>query len=126
MDGAIAHHLKNRPEGLTATQGGTIAHVSCVVSRALAESIAEPGAWHIAALVSTALLLSPWMGLKAAAAASASTVRDYQRALVSPASALDAQICRTAAAALTADRPPAEAEVASSIAAHLNWSAQPA
>jgi hypothetical protein len=124
IDEAIARYLEDHPEGLTAIQRGTIAHVCCVVGRALAESIAESGAWRIAALVSTAVLLGPRIGIKAAALASASTVRDYQRGLVNPASLIDERICQMAAAALLSDRPRAMAEVSSSIAAHLNCSSQ--
>jgi hypothetical protein len=75
----VASYCEDRAEGLGSLQRTAVAHVACLVSRTLAELISQPVAWRIAALVSTARLLTPWIGLNAAAMESASAVRAFQR-----------------------------------------------
>ena len=58
-----------------------IGQLACAVSRGLAALIDEPAAWRIAGLVSTARLLSPMVGIEAAARLAASAARDYGRSL---------------------------------------------
>jgi hypothetical protein len=57
-----------------------VGHCACIVSRAAAAAIREP-TWRIPALLSTALLLSPWIGLNAAACGSATAVHDFENRL---------------------------------------------
>jgi hypothetical protein len=66
------------PEGLVELPYSAVGRTVCIVSRALAGLIMEPAAWRIAALESTARLLTPTMGLTAAAIASAVSVRHFQ------------------------------------------------
>jgi hypothetical protein len=120
IDAALALHFKDCAEELSASQRSIVGHVSCVASRALSESISEPDAWRIAALVSTARLLSPWIGLTSAALASASTMRAYLHGLSKPASAIDVQIGQGAATAMTANSEAAMAEISARISARLD------
>jgi hypothetical protein len=75
----VTSYCEDRVEGLDCPQRTAVAHVACLVSRTLAELISQPVAWRIAALVSTARLLTPWIGLNAAAMESAAAVRAFQR-----------------------------------------------
>jgi hypothetical protein len=120
IDTALALHFRDCSEQLSESQRSIIGHVSCVASRALSESISEPDAWRIAALVSTARLLSPWIGLTSAALASASTMRGYRHGLSNPTSAIDVQTGQGAAAAMTANSAAAMATIAACIVARLN------
>jgi hypothetical protein len=123
LDAALVLHFKDCKEKLSSSQRSIVGHVSCVASRALSESISEPDAWRIAALVSTARLLSPWIGLTSAALESASTMRAYRNGLSKPASAIDVQIGQGAATAMTANSEAAMADISARISARLNGSA---
>jgi hypothetical protein len=118
VDAGIALYCEDRADGMAAPQRAIIGQMACVVSFALAELISQPRSWRIAALVGAAQLLSPWIGLNAAALASASAVRRFQR--LKALSAGDARIAQTACAAIATNSMAATAEVCASIATRLS------
>jgi hypothetical protein len=120
VEAGLLLYFADRVEDLALRQRAVVGHVACLVSHALAEQISQLGAWRIVALVSTARLLSPWIGLNAAAMASASCARQFQKEFMKAASSLDKRICENACAAVNRDGVEAMAEVAACIAARLN------
>jgi hypothetical protein len=120
IEGGLALHLVDREEGLAFGQRAVVGHVACLVSRALAVQIAQPDAWRIAALVSTARLLSPWTGLNAAAVASASAARQFQKEVTKGISPLDWRIMKSASEAVSGNGVDAMATASANIAARLN------
>lgn len=77
IGGGLKIYFHGREEGLAESQHGVIGRMACLTTRALAGLILEPASWRIAALVSTAQLLSPWIGLHASACASASLIHQF-------------------------------------------------
>jgi len=110
----------DREEGLGFRQRAVVGHVACLVSRALAEQIGQPDAWRIAALVGTARLLSPWIGLNAAAMASASAARQFQKEVSKGISPLDWRIMKSACDAVSGNGLDALQKASANIAARLN------
>src|SRR5580704_8955236 len=119
IEGGLALHVVDREEGLAFGQRAVVGHVACLVSRVLAVQIAQPDAWRIAALVSTARLLSPWIGLNAAAMASATAARQFQKDVVQGISPLDWRIMQSAGDALNGNGPDAMPKSSANIAARL-------
>jgi hypothetical protein len=76
--------------------------------------------WRIVALVSTARLLTPWIGLNDAAMTSASSARQFQMKFITAFSSLDRQIIEGACAAVNQDNVETMAAVSASIAVRLN------
>jgi hypothetical protein len=113
-------YFKDRADGLAMDQEGTVGHLACLVSHALAELIGQPEAWRIAALVSATRLLTPWIGLNAAACASASAARRFQRGWRAAASARDARISQLASASVLEESTAVPAELSVLIAALLD------
>jgi len=74
--------------------------MTCAVSHGLAALIQEPGSWRIAALVGTARLLAPHVGLDAAAHLAASSARDYAKRVKAGLEAGLAQVGTLAAGAV--------------------------
>jgi hypothetical protein len=124
VEAGLSVYFADRAEGLAFHQRAVVGHVACLVSRALAEQISHPGAWRTVALVSTARLLSPWIGLSAAAMASASCARQFQKELTKAASSLDTRICENACNAVSRNGVEALAEISANIAARLQWGAR--
>ncbi len=120
VEAGLTLHFEDRADGLAIPQRAIVGHVACLVNRALSELISQPEAWRIAALLSTARLLSPWIGLNAAALASASAARRFQQEWPKTASPIDARVSDGALAAVTQDNPDTMAEVSASIATRLN------
>jgi len=120
VEAGLALYFEDRAEDLAISQRALIGHIACLVNRELAELTLQPGAWRIAALVSTARLLSPWIGLNAAALASASSVRRFQRERPQISCSMDARISHTVLAAVAEDSPTAMAEISASIATRLS------
>lgn len=120
VEAALALHVVDRVKGLVFAQRGVVGHVACLVSRALSEQIAQPDAWRIVALVSTARLLSPWIGLNAAAIASASSARQFQKQVTKEISPLDWRIMKSASDAVWGNGLDAMATASANIAARLN------
>ena len=96
-----------------------VGHVACLLSCALAEQIAQPDAWRTVALVSTARLLTPWIGLNAAAIASASAAREFQKEVMKGISPLDWRIMQSACEAVCGN-PAAMIKISENIAARLH------
>jgi hypothetical protein len=109
----------DREVGLAFGQRAVVGHVACLVSRALAIQIAQPDVWRIAALVSTARLLTPWTGLNAAAIASASSARQFQKEVTKGISPLDWRIMKSASDAVSGNGGDAMATASANIAARL-------
>jgi hypothetical protein len=120
VEAALALHVVDREKGLVFGQRAVVGHVACLVSRALAEQIAQPDAWRVVALVSTAQLLSPWIGLNAAAIASASSARQFQKEVTKGISPLDWRIMKSASDAVWGNSVVAMANASANIAARLN------
>ena len=120
VEAALALHVVDHEKRLVFGQRAVVGHAACLVSRALAEQIAQPGAWRIVALVSTARLLSPWIGLNAAAIAAASSTRQFQKEVTKGISPLDWRIMKSAGDAVSGNGLDAIANVAANIAALLN------
>jgi hypothetical protein len=120
VEAGLTLYFEDRADGLAIPQRAIVGHVACLVNRALSELISPPGAWRVAALLSTARLLSPWIGLNAAALVSASSARRFQQEWPKAASSIDACVSRSALAAVTEDSPAVMAEVSASIAARLS------
>lgn len=125
VEAGLARHLGDRVEGLAMHQRAIVGHVACLVSRGLAELISQPAAWRIVALVSAARVLTPWIGLNAAAMSSASSTRQFQRDLTKGLSSLDQQIIDGACAAINRDGVESMAEISANIAARLNTALLP-
>lgn len=77
VDLGLTDYFSCRAEGLAESQHGSIGRLACVVSRTLAVLILQPEAWRIPALLGTTQLLTPWIGLNAAAGASASSTHEF-------------------------------------------------
>jgi hypothetical protein len=120
VETGLSLYLADREEGLAFHQRPVLAHVTCLVSLALAQQISQPDSWRIAALVSAAQLLSPWMGLNAAAMASASAARQFQKEIMKGISPLDWRIMRSACDAVSGTGPDALPKASANIAARLN------
>ncbi|MEO9054601.1 MAG: hypothetical protein ABI356_06745 [Steroidobacteraceae bacterium] len=120
VETGIALYFADRDEALAFHQRAVVGDVACLVSRALAEQIAQPDAWRIVALVSTARLLSPWIGLNAAAMASASAARQFQKEVMKGISPLDWRIMKSACDAVSGNSPCGMTKASANVAARLN------
>lgn len=120
VEAGLTVHFVDRTDGLALHQRAVVAQVACLVSLALARQLSQPDAWRIVALVSTARLLSPWIGLTAAAMASASAAREFQKETAQCLLPLDWQIMTSAQDAVSVRDPGAVAKISASIAARLN------
>jgi hypothetical protein len=120
VESGLSLYFADRVEGLAYRERALVGHVACLVGRALAEQISQPAVWRVVALVSTARLLSPWIGLNAAAMTSASSTRRFQKGFMKAASSLDRRIIEGACTAVNRDGLETMAEVSASIAARLN------
>lgn len=121
VEAGLTLYCRNRSEALAAPQRDILGHMACLVSRSLAELISNPPVWRVVALVSTARLLSPWIGLNAAAMASAASARHFQQGLPNGASATDVQVTRGASAAIARDCAKSMAQVSAVIAMRLSY-----
>jgi len=120
VETGLALYFADRQERLAFRQRSVVGHVACLVSRALVDQISQPDAWRIVALVSTARLLSPSIGLNAAAMASATAARQFQKEVVRGISPLDWRIMQSACDALYGNGPDAMRKSSANIAARLN------
>jgi hypothetical protein len=100
IQGGLEIYFCHREEGLAESQHGIIARLACLTTRAVAGLIEEPASWRIAALLSTAQLLSPWIGLHASAYASACFVHQFTIRLQDAAALEDNEITAAVSAAL--------------------------
>jgi hypothetical protein len=120
VEAGLARHLGDRGEGPRLSQQAVIGHVACLVSRSLTQMISHPATWRIVALVSAARVLSPWMGLNAAAISAASSMRQFQKDLVRGLSSLDLRIIDGACAAIQVNDAESLEELSSDIASRLD------
>jgi hypothetical protein len=100
IQGGLELYFCHREEGLAESQHGMIGHLACLTTRAVAGLIEEPASWRIAALLGTAQLLSPWIGLNASACASASLVHQFTIRLKEAAAPDDNEITAAVSAVL--------------------------
>ena len=114
----VQSYCSSTEEGLDAGHYPLIGHAACLVSRTLAHVIAQPTCWRIAALVSVAQLLSPWMGLTQAAFTSASSLREFC-ALPAGDSISDRLLCSVAKSAIVFNDEEAVADLSTQFAARL-------
>jgi hypothetical protein len=78
VESGLQTYFKERDHGMATSQLPVVGHCACIVSRAAAAAIRQPTMWRIPALISTALLLTPWIGLNAAASGSAASVQAFE------------------------------------------------
>jgi hypothetical protein len=119
VEAGLLLYFDDREEGLAFGQRAVVGRVACLISLALAEQISQPDAWRIGALVSTAQLLTPWIGLNAAAMASGSAARQFEKERTQSVSPLDLQLMKAACNALNQDGTQATAKLSGDIAARL-------
>jgi hypothetical protein len=87
VDAGVRIHSHSHEDALDERQQALVAEAACMVSHSLAALIGEPAAWRIAALVTAAQLLNPWIGLNAAAYAAAAAAQRFSEELIDPARA---------------------------------------
>jgi hypothetical protein len=100
VDAGIAAFCDDHEDGLDELQQAEVGEVACGVSRGLAALIHEPAAWRTVALVSAAQLLTPWIGLTAAAYAATTAARKFDQVLHDSSKAADGCIGETASLAV--------------------------
>jgi hypothetical protein len=119
IEAGIAEYFLGRARDLELRQQAMVGHVACLVSRGAAQVILQPEAWRTVALVSTTQLLSPWLGLNAAALASASHTRHFSNQILHGEPGADTQISHCAVAAIEHNTCEALASMAALIATRL-------
>lgn len=120
VEAGLKIYFKDRADGLAMDQEGIVGRLACLISLALAELIGQPEDWRIAALVSATRLLTPWIGLNAAACASASAARGFQQGWRAAASAREARISQLASSSVLEESTAAPAELSARIAELLD------
>jgi hypothetical protein len=91
IEEGLALYFRERDE-LSRSQYPFIGYLACGVSHSLSSLIVEPSSWRIAALVSSARLLGPWIGVSGAALHAAKIVREYETTHLNSASRFDAYV----------------------------------
>ena len=119
VEAGLVLYFADRPQGLDFSQRPVVGHVASLISLTLAQQISEPDIWRNAALVSTARLLSPHIGLNFAAAAASSAVRQFQQRIVTGVSPSDWRIMNSACEAVGSNTADAVGKAAANIAARL-------
>jgi hypothetical protein len=120
VEAGLALYFSDKKEGLAFNQRPIVGYLASLVSLALAQHITESDVWRNVALVSTARLLAPWMGLNSAAPAAASAVRQFQQDIMNGASPSDWRIMNSAWEAVSSNDDAAIGSAALNIAARLN------
>jgi hypothetical protein len=100
IQGGLEIYFRHREEGLAESQHEMIGRLACLTTRAVAGLIGESASWRIPALLSTAQLLSPWIGLHASAYASASFVHEFTVRLQHAAAPADSELTAAVLGAL--------------------------
>jgi hypothetical protein len=113
-------YFHQREDRLAYNQRRVVAHVACLVSLTLAQLISEPELWRNPALVSSAKVLSPWIGLNAAAVVSTTVAREFQKEVATGMSPLDWRISKSACEAVSSNKSTSMSRAAWNIAARLN------
>lgn len=123
LEAGISAYCRYRSAALTPRQRSLLGRTACIVSRAAASQILKPEAWRIAALISTAQLLAPWIGLKAAAVEATCAARLFEKHSTRSPSSLDLRLSAAVGHALTNE--PSASEAIAIIALHLDISVSP-
>jgi hypothetical protein len=76
---ALADCAVENDGSLDGLQRAAVAEITCAISHGLAALIEEPGSWRLAALIGTARLLAPHIGIDAAAHLGAAAARRYHK-----------------------------------------------
>jgi hypothetical protein len=121
---ALALHFQSTEEPLGSHQQTAVGLAACSISRALAALIQEPASWRIAALLSGAHLLQPWLGLNAAAIASASTARVFTATLLDSMRGADPEIGDAALHAVSRNDPASFAVATAAISLRIGAAQQ--
>jgi hypothetical protein len=88
----LALYFSAREGELSRSQYPFVGYLACGVSHFLSTLILQPSAWRIASLVSTARLLSPWIGTHGAAMHAAKFVREYENTYLNSPSRFEALV----------------------------------
>jgi hypothetical protein len=121
IDRGLQVYFHGRDEGLAESQYGVVGRLACMVSRRLAELIQQPNNWRIPALLGTAQLLTPWIGLNAAARESADSTQEFTVSLENfNASAEEREIAELISAAVKNDDNASLETLAQAFAAQLD------
>ena len=118
VDAGVRIHAHAHEDALDERQE-LVAQAACVVSHSLAALIGEQAAWRLAALVSAAQLLNPWIGLNAAAYAAAAAAQRFSEDLLDPTRAPRTLISEKAAIAVERNDDAQVGEVARLISQNL-------
>ena len=121
IEAARAVGSTRRPGGVPLSDSAIVAHLSCLVTRTLAALIENPDVWRVAALVCTAQILSPLLGLTGAAVAAAAYVRRFENEHAGDA-ALDIQLAQATIRLVINDVADAFLEASSQVASRLSAS----
>jgi|HubBroStandDraft_1064217.scaffolds.fasta_scaffold140249_2 hypothetical protein len=100
VDAGVRFYSNAHEDALDERQQALLARGACMVSHSLAGLIGEQAAWRIAALVSAAQLLNPWIGINAAAYAAAAAAQRFSEELLDPTRAPRTLISEKAAIAV--------------------------
>jgi|SRR5580692_1261618 hypothetical protein len=119
LEAGVTLYFQDAEDPPAERQHAALGFAACSISHALAALIEEPASWRIAALISTAQVLRPWVGLNAAALASASIARDFTVSLENSSLGADAELGKAAEVAVTRNDPNASAAVAAMILQRL-------
>jgi hypothetical protein len=107
VEAGLNLYVADREVALALPEQSGVGVAACLVSLSLAQQFSQPEAWRIVALVSSARLLSPWIGLNSAALLSASVARQFQQDIRKGISPLDWRITTCAGEAVSENRPDA-------------------
>ena len=125
IDSGLRIYFSDRDEGLAESQHSMIGRLACVVSRTIAAQILQPDAWRIPALLGAAQVLTPWIGLNAAACASASSIHEFTASLThSSAQQADVETGELVSVAIENSDPDSILALARKIAARLSGEPQ--
>jgi hypothetical protein len=92
VEEGLGLYFSDREGELSRSQYPFIGYLACGVSHSLSTLIVEPPAWRIAALVSSARVLGPWIGVSGAALHAAKIVREYETTHLQRPSRFDAYV----------------------------------
>jgi hypothetical protein len=119
VQAGLARHVADREGSLVDHRRSGVAMAACLVSLGLALQFSQPDAWRVVALVSSAQLLSPLIGLNTAALESAAVARAFQQEIKRGISPLDWRIVTSVPDAIRENDPDALLKVSARIATRL-------
>lgn len=125
LQAGLNSYCNSNENALDAGHYPVIGRAACLISTTLAEVIAQPTCWRVAALVSVAQFLTPWIGLNDAACVSASVYREFADQPMNPLGSYDKRLCGIAAKAVTQNDESQVQDLATQLAARLALIAPP-